>query len=439
MKAYNLNIKLAESNKALSSMGGLHAVQKLAEIAGLLAVEEFLPTNKIRTKASSFEKFKAMVLGFSAGAECLDDMPRLGCDPGFVEMNGGHINAANTYGDFLRAFDRVQLKRLNQELINLSLRLRAASHAKKTDFILNIDSTTHVQSGEKMEGLAYDYKAQWGLDSIEAYDQFGYPYWMDVRKGGTFTANGSSEIIHEVFSRISKKLRRYLRADSGYCNADVFNSCRDKNVGFVIAMRENMYEPLIKRVKNWKKSKKEIYFRDGRECEVGHTVYYPTGGRETLRVVFIRALRPNEQTRALFDDVRYDYHAFVSNIGHHEIENEDLIHFYQDRGNVENFIREAKNGFDLKHFPCQKLLANKAYGLIGMYAFALTRYMGYLLDPAKPRFSKIVRFRMINLACQVVRHARGVILRFNHTHLKEVEHWLTTIKFQFGHSMSLTH
>jgi hypothetical protein len=178
-------------------------------------------------------------------------------------------------------------------------------------------------------------------------------------------------------------------------------------------------------------------FRDGRECEIGHTIYYPKHGREALRVTFIRALRPKEQRIALFDDARYDYHAFVSNIGHHELQNEELIHFYQDRGNVENFIREAKNGFDLKHFPCQKLLANKAYSLAGMFAYALMRYMGYLLDPGKPRFSKIIRFRMINLACQVVKHARGVILRFNHHHLKEVENWLTTIKLQFGSSVPL--
>jgi hypothetical protein len=65
--------------------------------------------------------------------------------------------------------------------------------------------------------------------------------------------------------------------------------------------------------------------------------------------------------------------------------------------------------------------------------------MGFLLDPAQPRFSKIVRFRMINLACQVVRHARGLILRFNNHQLEEVNRWLTTIKYQFGASESLAH
>ncbi len=438
MKALKTNTKLEVSNKSLSACGGLYLVDQLAKAAGIEAVEPFLPKQKKRTKAGPLEKFNALLLGFVAGADCLDDMPRKGCDPLFTTLNGGHVNAANTYGEYLRAFTAVQCRQLNFELTNLSLRLRAASHKKKTDFILNVDSSIHVQSGEKMEGLHYDYKNQWGLDSIEAYDQFGYPYWLDVRKGGTFTANGSTEIIHQVFSRVSKKVRRYLRADSGYCNVDVFNACKDKNVGFVIAMRANMYEPLIKRVKNWKKAK-TIFFRDGRECEIGHTVHYAVGGRETLRVTFIRALRPKEQNAALFDDARYDYHAFVANIGHHEMDNETLIHFYQDRGNCENFIREIKNGFDLKHFPCQKLIANKAYGLIGMFAYALMRYMGWLLDPAKPRFSKIVRFRMINLACQVVRHARGLILRFNSHQLEEVRRWLTTIKNQFGKSVSLTH
>jgi len=40
---------------------------------------------------------------------------------------------------------------------------------------------------------------------------------------------------------------------------------------------------------------------------------------------------------------------------------EKVVLFYRGRGNAENFIREGKNGFDLHHFPCLKLVANKAY------------------------------------------------------------------------------
>jgi hypothetical protein len=44
-----------------------------------------------------------------------------------------------------------------------------------------------------------------------------------------------------------------------------------------------------------------------------------------------------------------------------------VIEFYRKRGNAENYIREDKYGFDLKHYPCLKLIANKAYGLISEF------------------------------------------------------------------------
>jgi hypothetical protein len=58
--------------------------------------------------------------------------------------------------------------------------------------------------------------------------------------------------------------------------------------------------------------------------------------------------------------------------------------------------------------------------------------MASVLDPRTARYSKIVRFRMVRLACQVVRHARSVTLRFHKHVLEEVKAWSKTIDIQFG-------
>ncbi len=69
-----------------------------------------------------------------------------------------------------------------------------------------------------------------------------------------------------------------------------------------------------------------------------------------MRVVFIRAKKFQP---TLFE--RYDYHAWVTNMGEREMNNEKLIDFYKKRGNAENFICELENGFNMHHFPCQSL------------------------------------------------------------------------------------
>jgi len=113
----------------------------------------------------------------------------------------------------------------------------------------------------------------------------------------------------------------------------------------------------------------------------------------------------------------------------------DVIKLYRGRGHAENFIRELKNGMDLHHYPCQKLTANKAYGLIAAFAYNAMRFIALKDRPQRPQFSKAIRHRIIHLPCQVVRHAGEVTFRFMKHHFKEVQTWLNYIKnlkFGFG-------
>ncbi len=66
------------------------------------------------------------------------------------------------FGDWLRAFDAEGLMRLEQFLLD-----HAQYSRKKIDgeaaLTIDMDSTTHIQHAEKMEGLDFDYKGNWGL------------------------------------------------------------------------------------------------------------------------------------------------------------------------------------------------------------------------------------------------------------------------------------
>lgn len=429
-------IKIESTDKELSARGGIFLFEELSRSVGVEdLITPHLPRYKIATAQSPSSKFMALMMGLVSGADSLDDMDRLAADEAFAAVVGG-VNAANTYGEYLRLFSKINCKGIQLSLTDLSLKLRRALFPEAKGFILDVDSTDHEQHGKKIEGVEWNYKGHWCLDSLQAYDQYGFQYWMDVRPGATFTSNGSSELIHQVFKKVPKKLKRYLRADSGSCNVDFFNAASAAETLFVCAMRENMSKPLIRRVKTWRSSKR-LKFRDGRSVELGRTIYMPVGCQKMLHVVFMRALKAGEQHKSLFKDSDYDYQAFVTSIGEHEMTNEGLIEFYRGRGNAENFIKESKYAFDLKHFPCQSMMANKIYGLIAAYAYNLVRAMAFIESPKRPHFSKVIRFRMVNLACQVVRHARSVTFRFNNKVFTEVNRWLTQINtLKFGESLS---
>jgi hypothetical protein len=66
--------------------------------------------------------------------------------------------------------------------------------------------------------------------------------------------------------------RPLLRADSGYCNNAVFQACEQNDFGFLIAMRENLYNPLLRRRIKWRSAKDPVL--EDEQAEIGESLYY---------------------------------------------------------------------------------------------------------------------------------------------------------------------
>ena len=425
-------LKIAAGRGDFTSFGGLPLVEACTRHCQMrkLVIDHMPHQERAWMRNRDYSRFLSLTYGFVVGADCIHDIEVLYQDPGFRTATQSDGWCASSVGNFLNAFLPYQVRRLNEALKDHALRLRRMA-TKDPKLVIDIDSTLHRQYAKKMEGLSYAYdKKTWGLSSLMAFDQYGFQYWMDVKPGNTFTADGAGAAIRHIFRHVPRRMQRFLRADSGYCNAEVTKACSDLNVKFVIAMRENMYDPIISRVKNWRRPKGDVRFRDGREAEIGSTHYHMKNAGRLFKVVFLRARKP--QGELFHDKGYYDYVAFVTNIDEHEMRAEKLLEFYRKRGNAENFIKEAKNGYDLHHLPCRRLLANKAYGVIAAYAHNLMRALAHILDKKQVPYHKRIRFRMIYLAGQVVRKARSVIIRLNPFHHKEVNLWLTTTNIAAG-------
>jgi hypothetical protein len=288
-----------------------------------------------------------------------------------------------------------------------------------------------------MEGVLRNYKGLLCLDTIQAFDEFGIQYWNDVRPGTTHTASGSLEMIHKIFDGIPKdstykNIKKYFRADRGYCNVNLFNACMAKDVRFVVGLRKLMLNPLISRISEWHREdpikKDRIIFKGRRECEIGETVYQPKKSPHIFRVVAIRAPKEGKENQLVFAEDEYDYFAWITSVGASEMSARKVIHFYRKRGNAENYIKDVKNGLDMHHYPCQKLIANRAYGSIGAFAYNMMKFFSLKKNIKKPQYSKAIRFQFVHLPAQVVRHAGEVIFRFMKRHFKEVDDWLEKIQ-----------
>jgi hypothetical protein len=444
-------IKTEATDNSFSSYGGLLLCRELLDklqLAVSLAAQ--LPQTK-RNIFSGEHKFENLVLGFQAGSDHLDDWDELNQDPGFAAVLKRKY-CSKSLGDYLRSFTGLALHELQGKLIELSFELRRKLGADLDRFILDLDSTLHQQYGKKTEGVEYCYKKFRALDSILAFDELGLQYWHDVRPGSTYTSNGCGQIIHEVFSRMPKQKRgqrRIARADSGFHKSEFFNACKAKGVGFVCAAKKTEgVKDRILRIKNWETQDPQdddrIMAKGGRECEIGHTTYHTEGYEGSLRLVVIRSKKPPEPGVIFTNYSEYDYYCFLTNMGSHEYTSVELIKLYRARGTAENFIKEHKFGFDLKHYPCLKLTANKAFGLIAAFAYTLMRFLS-LSAPTKKKtkdgikiihhFAKKIRNKWLHIPVQVLRHAGSVTFRFNRSHYREIVYWQNKLKMmQFEYS-----
>ncbi len=400
------NISIESINKDFSSFGGIKIYDLLYKLLKTREqTQSLLPRKKLNSGISQHDKFKTLIFKFICGGDCLDDLDWLRLDTLFKNLTSGGI-ASTTAGEFIRSFSSRSIELLEEQLTLLALKQRQILFPKDKVFELAIDSTPHVQTGLKMEGLQYDYKNNWGLNSLNAYDQYGFSYGFQLRSGSTYSANGSGAMIRNILNKVPKGMKKKVRGDSAFCNLEVMNTCFAAEAKFALAMKANVYNTILEKNKNTIKWRRiNIKFFDSDKCEVANAIYAPEGlqgNTKILRVVFIRA--PKEDG--------YKYFAICTNIFQHEWKAKQVIKFYRGRANCENFIKEQKYGLDFKHFPCKKLNANKVYGLIGTIAYNMMRTTSFLISQ-KGCLSKKIRKLLLGIPAQVVSHARRLTIKIN--------------------------
>ena len=441
-----MSIKLATTDKALSSFGGLKIVNELLSGFRLRDLSfSFLPELKTG-KSRSFDKLRNLVFGFAVGADCLDDMALLSHDPGFTTFCDEKSYHPKSYGDFLRSFSERDLQNFESANMELALKLRKCLGLSKGNVMtLDCDSTINRQYGKKMEGVKPGYTKVDCLDTLNIYDDQGIQYYLNVRPGGTYTAKDADWAIQKVIRKIkSDKLcgekKIWVRADSGYYSSKFINACVAVGADVVLRVKKfNGIERMISQIHDWQaediENPNRIKFYDGRECEIGSTHYRMKKGCRRLRYVLMRAKKKDKAEKiglGLKSD-EYDYFAFCTTLDEMRLPRRDVIFFYRKRGQAENYIKEAKNGFDLKHYPCLKLSANQAYGLIAQLAYNLMRFLGLAENPKKTKYVKQIRNRWIFIPCMVAQTCRDRVLRMSKHHFREISEWLKRIhKMQVG-------
>ena len=92
---------------------------------------------------------------------------------------------------------------------------------------------------------------------------------------------------------------------------------------------------------------------------------------------------------------------------------EELIGFYCKLGQMENFIKECKSGFDMDYVSSSSQIVNANRVLIHALAYLLFNLFRRLVLPDKLRKDRIdtLRMKLIKIAARIVRSARYIVFK----------------------------
>ena len=118
------------------------------------------------------------------------------------------------------------------------------------------------------------------------------------------------------------------------------------------------------------------------------------------------------------------YYGVLTNWNLNDHPLQEIMSHHHRRGHAENFIKEGKYSYDLKHFPCKPLKANHAYGLLGLVAHNFIRTLALLDSPDKTHFAKAIRKKFIFIPGKLVSSAKQWWMKIPSYWKKEVDRLL---------------
>lgn len=420
-------MEIVYTDEDLTASSGLGPmVDAFAESPQFEALKSCVPTRNSNASYDPMQFVLPLLAGFWHGYDCLEDVEKLETKGDMSHRLEG-IPSPRSIGDYLRAFDESNFIKINEFMVKQSLAARRAL-APDRAITIDQDSTSHVQSGLKIEGVEINYKQEWCLDSLESFDELGFCYGFKLRPGSTFSSVGADIEIKRIFSHLKDFKEKYYRADSAFCNEDVMRACLLQNAKFTITAHGNTgWEGRVNQIENWEPwvySADEVKTAEIKkiilpEVELGSMQYSPLWAENIRFQIVVKRTKIDRQS--LFEQDGYKYYGVLTNIDLFYRTKQSVMEHHQKRGNSENFIREKKIHFDLKHFPCQKMNANNAYGLIAMVGYNFLRLIARLDEPTKPHFAKKIREKFIHIPGKFVKHARQYFLKIPIQFKKEVD------------------
>ncbi|AGA59499.1 transposase family protein [Thermobacillus composti KWC4] len=349
-----------------------------------------------------------LIVGWMLGCERLFHFRKLQHDSLLKRFLGGRCpHHTLLYKELIRMRTyclhlRSELRTLNQTVIQPCL---------PSALILDLDSTVETVYGDQVGAAKGTNPHKPGRKSYHPLLAFEGQSRLCLnavlRSGNTHASTDAASFLNETFELLGGRSVKYARFDKGFGGEEFYSLWEGKKIGYVGKLKwTQRLAAQVAACRYWKRFVDEDWIIEGITL-----IYKATSWKKPRRVAIIRKAQviDDGQTRLVFD-TDWQYEAIVTNLDWEPI---DLWRFYNQRCCMENYIKEAKNGFSIDRIATSDFQANEIDLLIKLLAYNLfERFKRDCCEPVHQGYT-IARFRLefFHCAATLIRHSRNVILR----------------------------
>lgn len=423
---FNPQIKLSDDGGALSSDTGQFIYREFDEKIGFfntLAHHVKLKDDRLYYSYSNETLFRQKLYQIIAGYAEDDAADQLTNDPVFAKVLGTDTLASQpSLSRFFARFDNQSMEQLNQANQELTDKMHQARESKA--IIFDLDST-HSDTYGDQECSAYNahYRTV-GFHPLVAFDGVTGDFLKaKLRPGNVYTSNGVVDFIQPLIEHYNEAFPEtipFLRGDSGFAVPALYDLCEKESVFYVIRLKSNAnLQRLADELHPFSVSsdvtKTECYYEES---------MYQAKSWSKPRKVIIKSVRPAGE---LFFN-----HSFIITNLVDAFSPKDIVLTYQKRGTMENYIKEAKNGFYLDKMNSHSFQVNEAKMMLSLLAYNLTNWLRTLCFPEgqKTMQMETIRTRIIKVASKLVKSGRSFYFKLSSSFVYQEFFWKVLQRIQ---------
>jgi len=431
IKTPAIEYEVAEKQQAIAA-GGIGVMMQLIQTLDLRKeINRAIPLLKLHLPYDEADHVFNIALNLLAGGSCLDHLELRRTDEAYLNAVGAErIPDPTTEGDFCRRFTELNILQLMQAFNQVRQRVWQEQPQEFFDVAtIEADGTMVETDGACKEGIAMNYKKQWGYHPLlVTLANTGEPLYV-VNRGGSRPSHENAAFYFDLAITQCRKAgfrKIVLRGDTDFALTENFDGWNDDGVEFVFGFdampnlvdiaetlentawrplrRRRAKPPATARRRRKFNHKQAVVVQKGYENKrlkgewIAEFDYRPGVCSRPYRVVVVRKeVEVTKGQQKLFDEEPYLF--YISNASHQSKSDRQIVFAANDRCDQENTISQMKACGALAA-PLDNLTSNGAYMAIASLAWSLKIWSGLML---KPRGSSDEKATQANTKHRVIR------------------------------------